>query len=50
LTGPAGFVIEAQWDNPTGPDDFYFTSPVSVIPDTLPFADCTGMACRGQLV
>ena len=33
-----------------GPNDFYFTSPVSVIPNTYPFPDCHGAGCKGSLV
>jgi PhoPQ-activated pathogenicity-related protein len=47
--GWLGFFIEVFWANPFGPD-FHFTSPTSVIPDTFPFPDCHGEACRGTLV
>jgi PhoPQ-activated pathogenicity-related protein len=43
------FMLEMQWDNPSGPDDFYFTSPASVLPNTFPFPDCHGTNCRGTL-
>lgn len=45
-----GFMVEMQWPNPSGPDDFYFTTPVSVIPNTKPFAPCSGAECRGYLI
>ena len=44
-----GFILELQWENTGGPDDFYFTSPTSVIPNTAPFPDCHGRQCRGTL-
>lgn len=43
------FMLELQWSNTVGPDDFFFTSPASVIPNTMPFADCQGAACKGTL-
>lgn len=47
--GWVAFFIELQFDNPTGPDDFYFTSATSVLPNTMPFPDCHGAECRGTL-
>ena len=47
--GWVAFMLEMQWDNPSGPDDFYFTSPASVLPNTLPFPDCRGIGCWGTL-
>ena len=47
--GWVAFFIEMQWDNPAGPDDFYFTSPTSVLPNTMPFPDCHGSECRGTM-
>lgn len=47
--GWIAFMIEMQWDNPSGPDDFYFTSAASVLPNTMPFPDCHGADCRGTL-
>lgn len=48
---PAGvwraFMIEAKWANPSGPDNFEFTTGVSVVPDTYPFPDCKGAECTG---
>lgn len=47
------FMIEMQWPNPVGQDDFYFTSPASVVPPTYPFPGCggdTGISCRGTLM
>ena len=43
-----GFFIEVQWANPYG-KDFIFTSPVSVVPNTMAFPDCHGRQCRGGL-
>jgi PhoPQ-activated pathogenicity-related protein len=48
--GWRSFLISLQWDNPTGPDDFLFTSPASVVPTTYPFPDCHGDGCYGTLV
>jgi hypothetical protein len=48
-SGWLGFLIEVQFENPSGPDDFYFSTPTSVIPNTLPFADCSGQSCKGTL-
>jgi PhoPQ-activated pathogenicity-related protein len=47
--GWTGFLIEVTWHNPVGPKDFVFTSPASVVPNTLPFPPCTGATCRGTL-
>jgi PhoPQ-activated pathogenicity-related protein len=47
--GWVAFFIEMQWDNPTGPDDFYFTSATSVLPNTMPFPDCHGEECHGSM-
>jgi PhoPQ-activated pathogenicity-related protein len=45
------FMIEVKWANPSGGDDFEFTTGVSVVPNTFPFADCTTPAqCRGTLL
>ena len=43
------FMIEVAWSNLAGADDFELTSGVSVIPNTLPFPDCHGDACKGTL-
>jgi hypothetical protein len=43
-------MVEMQWANPSGGDNFYFTSGVSVIPNTYPFPDCVGEGCYGSLV
>ena len=48
--GWRAFTMELHWPNPTGPDDFYFTAPASVVPPTYPFPDCSGEACKGTLV
>jgi hypothetical protein len=45
-----GFVIELHWENPMGGEDFVFSSPVSVIPNTRPFPAYCGEACRGSLM
>ena len=45
------FMIEMRFKNPEGKGtEYYFTSGVSVIPDTLPFPPCVGEGCRGSLV
>lgn len=41
-----GFLLELRWNNTGGVSDFVFTSPVSVIPNTTPFPECTGAACQ----
>ncbi len=43
------FLMEVHWENPTGPTDFVFTTPASAVPNTLPFPDCHGEACKGTL-
>lgn len=48
-TGWRSFFIEMQFANPFG-EDFYFTSPASVVPPTYPFPDCHGAECKSYLV
>lgn len=45
------FMIELRFKNPYGDQtEYYFTSPISVIPDTAPFPPCKGDGCYGTLV
>jgi PhoPQ-activated pathogenicity-related protein len=47
--GWVAFTLELQFKNPLG-QDFFFTSPASVVPTSYPFPDCHGTACKGYLV
>jgi PhoPQ-activated pathogenicity-related protein len=49
-SGWRAFTIELHWENTAGPDDFYFTTPGSVVPVSYPFPDCHGVECKGTLV
>lgn len=45
-----GFFMEVTFPNPQGPVPFLFTTAVSVLPNTYPYADCQGKACNGTLL
>jgi len=47
--GWEAFFVELMWN---GPDTFpyKFTTEVCIVPNTLPFPRCTGLACIGKLV
>jgi len=44
-----GFLGELRYPGPNGME-FIFTTQVSIIPNTYPFPDCKGPACKGTLV
>lgn len=49
--GWGAFFIEFTLDPPVpGAPDLVITTPVSVVPRTLPFADCSGDACPQHIV
>jgi hypothetical protein len=48
-SGWTAFLIELQFANPGGAD-MIFSTEVNIIPNTFPFPDCHGEACRGKLV
>ncbi len=45
----AGFFGELAFPGPNG-KQWTFTTQVSIIPTTFPYADCTGVDCQGSLV
>lgn len=49
-TGWVGFVIEVQWPTGIQGSTFRVSSAPSILPDTFPYDDCTGMACKGELL
>jgi hypothetical protein len=44
-----GYYVEVKFPSDTGLiEDFVFTTPGYAWPNSLPYADCTGVACKGH--
>jgi len=44
------FIMEIKFANKWSNETYWFTSPTSVIPNTAPFPDCTGLECPTTMV
>ncbi|KAH9499586.1 hypothetical protein Btru_074203 [Bulinus truncatus] len=49
LRGWTAFFIQLEFDGPKG-STLQITTEVNIVPDTLPFSDCSGPSCYGALV